>query len=146
MDVLIRPVEERDFPRIVGLFREFAEFENLPGSMVNTLDRLQEEKEYFQCFVAETSDGDIIGYATWFFGYFTWSGKALYMDDLYIRPAWRGRGIGTRLIREVIRLAKASGCHKMRWQVADWNHSAIRFYDALGALRDPLNRNCDLDL
>lgn len=146
MAVRIRKGTQRDYPGILELFREFAHFEKLPELMVNSLERLQQEKKHFHCFVAVEPGGSIAGYATWFYAYFTWSGKAIYMDDLYVKPAYRGLGIGLRLIRKVMEQGRASGCHKMRWQVADWNEQAIGFYEKLGAVRDPVNRNCDLEL
>ncbi|MCD8166713.1 MAG: GNAT family N-acetyltransferase [Bacteroides sp.] len=85
-----------------------------------------------------------MGYVTFFFARYTWSGKALYMDDLYIRPTFRGKGLGTKLIDKVIQYAKENNCHKLRWQVSDWNEPAIRFYKNLGANIDTVERNCDL--
>jgi len=103
-----------------------------------------EEKEFFHCFVAETSDKQIIGYATYFFGYYTWIGKSVYMDDLYVKPEYRASGTGTRLISMVIETAKSSRCHKLRWQVSDWNIPAIGFYKSIGAVIDSTEHNCDL--
>lgn len=143
-DVYIRPVEEKDYRQIVDLFSDFALFEKMPDKMVNSVDRMIAEKEYFNCFVAVSPDDQIIGYATYFFGYYTWTGKSLYMDDLYVKPEFRGVGIGTRLIKRVIDLAKDSGCHKMRWQVSQWNVPAIDFYTSLGASIDNTEQNCDL--
>jgi diamine N-acetyltransferase len=94
----------------------------------------------------EPTNERIIGYASWFFTYFTWSGKGIYLEDLYVQPAYRSSGIGRRLIETVMERGRASGCHLMRWQVADWNHRAIGFYESLGAIRDVVNRNCDLVL
>ena len=143
-DVEIRPVEEKDYRQIVDLFSDFALFEKLPDKMVNSVDRMIAEKEYFKCFVAVSADNRIVGYATYFFAYYTWIGKSLYMDDLYVRHEFRGIGIGTRLIQRVIDLAKDSGCHKMRWQVSQWNEPAIDFYKSLGASIDNTEQNCDL--
>jgi GNAT superfamily N-acetyltransferase len=68
------------------------------------------------------------------------------MDDLYVRPEYRGKGIGTHLVQKIISLAKASACHKLRWQVSNWNTTAIDFYKSLGASIDPVEQNCDLAL
>lgn len=141
---LIRSAEETDFVQIVRLFEEFAAFEKLPQKMTNSVNRMIDEKEFFHCFVAETSDGEIIGYVTYFFCYYTWTGKSLYMDDLYVKQAYRGKGIGSKLMDKVIRFAKESGCHKLRWQVSNWNTPAIRFYKKLGADVDNVEQNCDL--
>lgn len=145
MNIEIRRADELDFEQIVGLFKEFAEFERTPEKMLNSVDRMKAEKDFFNCFVA-VNDGNIIGYVSWFFCYYTWSGKAVYMDDLYVQPVFRGKGIGKQLLNEVLILAKESGCHKMRWQVSVWNSEAIDFYKSLGAVVDPVEQNCDLDL
>lgn len=143
-DITIRPVEEKDFPQIVDLFSEFALFEKMPDKMANSVDRMIAERDFFNCFVAVSSDDGIIGYATYFFAYYTWIGKSLYMDDLYVKPEFRGNGVGSRLIKQVVYLAMDSGCHKLRWQVSQWNEPAIEFYKSLGASIDNTEQNCDL--
>ena len=143
-DITIRPVDEKDFPQIVDLFSEFALFEKMPDKMVNSVDRMKAERDFFNCFVAVSADNRIIGYVTYFFAYYTWIGKSLYMDDLYVKPEFRGNGVGTRLIQQVANLAKNSGCHKLRWQVSQWNSPAIDFYKSLGATIDNTEQNCDL--
>ena len=145
-NITIRHATEADFPRLLELFTEFAEYEKLPELMVNTPERMKSEAEFLHCFVAVDPGGILIGYATWFFTYFTWSGKGIYMDDLYVQPGYRRSGTGTRLLEAVRALGKSAGCHLMRWQVSDWNISAIGFYESLGAKRDLVNRNCDLQL
>ncbi len=146
MDISIREATENDYWAIVEMFKEFAHFEHLDERLVNTVERMTEEKEYFHCFVAVNPQDEILGYATHFFAYFTWTGKSLYMDDLYVREKYRGAGIGKLLINKVIDFAKSTGCHKVRWQVSDWNAPAIGFYKSLGAVVDAQERNCDLDL
>jgi ribosomal protein S18 acetylase RimI-like enzyme len=144
--ITIRPVREEDFSAIVQLFHEFAHFEYLDERMTNSVAQMKAEKEYFNCFVAVNNQQEIVGYATYFYAYFTWIGKSLYMDDLYVKESHRSRGIGTLLINNVIAFAKANGCHKLRWQVSDWNAPAIGFYKSIGAVIDAQERNCDLDL
>jgi len=146
MTVKIREATVEDYEVIVELFREFAHFEHLDERMTNSVDRMKAEKDYFNCFVAVNESDKIVGYATYFFSYFTWTGKSLYMDDLYVTEAWRGAGIGTILLNKVIAFARASGCHKLRWQVSDWNAPAIGLYKSLGAVIDAQERNCDLDI
>jgi len=144
MEITIRNAVESDFPQIVDLFMEFATFEKMPDKMTNTVEKMIEEKDFFHCFVAESSDKKIIGYATYFFGYYTWIGKSVYMDDLYVKPEYRASGTGTLLIGRVIELAKSSQCHKLRWQVSNWNNPAIGFYKSIGATIDSTEQNCDL--
>lgn len=144
MTVTIRKIDERDFLVLISLFKEFALFEKLPEKMTNSVEQMLREKEYLTGFVAVNDADEILGYATYFFGYYTWIGKSLYMDDLYVRPNFRGAGVGTKLIKEVIAYAKAEKCKKLRWQVSEWNQPAIDFYKSLGANVDAVESNCDL--
>lgn len=144
MMINIREAQIADFEQINALFKELAEFEQLPEKMTNTVDRMIAEKDFFNCFVAETADKRIIGYVTYFFCYYTWTGKALYMDDLYVKTDFRGQGIGSMLIHKIIAYAKETGCHKLRWQVSEWNKPAIEFYQKLGAEINHVEQNCDL--
>ena len=144
MEIYIRLAEEADFERLIELMGEFAEFENHPEAMMNSVDRMKREKEYFSCFVAETENSIIVGYAAWFFAYYTWTGKALYIDDLYVQEEFRGRGIGKMLLNKIIEFATGTGCHKIRWQVSDWNEKARGMYRSMGAEIDTTKYNCDL--
>jgi len=144
MTVTIRKIEESDYLVLISLFKEFALFEKLPEKMTNSVEQILREKEYLTGFVAVNDVDEIVGYATYFFGYYTWIGKSLYMDDLYVRPNFRGAGVGTKLINEVITFAKAENCKKLRWQVSEWNQPAIDFYKSLGANVDAVESNCDL--
>jgi len=144
MTVTIRKIEESDYLVLISLFKEFALFEKLPEKMTNSVEQMLREKEYLRGFVAVNDVDEIVGYATYFFGYYTWIGKSLYMDDLYVRPDFRGAGVGAKLISEVIAFAKAENCKKLRWQVSEWNQPAIDFYKSLGANVDAVESNCDL--
>jgi GNAT superfamily N-acetyltransferase len=85
-----------------------------------------------------------MGYVTYFFAYYTWTGKSLYMDDLYVREKYRRKGLGALLINKVIDYAKEEKCNKLRWQVSNWNEPAITFYKSLGAEIDNIEQNCDI--
>jgi GNAT superfamily N-acetyltransferase len=104
---------------------------------------MREEKKYFDFFVAEM-EGEIVGMALYFFAYYTWVGKSLYLDDLYVKPAFRGQNIGKALLEKVIEVAKDEKCKRMRWQVLDWNTSAIEFYKKMNATLSQEWINCDL--
>jgi GNAT superfamily N-acetyltransferase len=144
MDIKIRKAEEQDFVQILELIHELAVFENQADQLLNSVERMMAEKEFFHCFVAETADHKIVGYATYIFCYYTWVGKSLYMDDLYVLQEYRGNGIGTRLIRKVLDYARETNCHRLRWQVSNWNAKAIDFYKSLGAVINETERNCDV--
>ncbi len=146
MKIQIRQARESDFAQIIELFKEFAEFEKSPEKMTNSVDRMHKEKECFHCFVAENEEGEIVGYSTYFFSYYTWIGKSLYMDDLYVKENYRKKGIGKRLLGSVIEFAKKEECNKVRWQVSNWNKNGQEFYKGMGAEIDDVEWNCDLIL
>lgn len=143
--VVIRKADESDFPAILMLIMEFALFQKTPEKCTTTVVQMTEDKDLFQCFVAEV-DANIIGFASFFFAYYSWSGKALYLDDLYITADYRRQNIGTSLLHRVRQLAIQENCKKLRWQVSNWNMDAIRFYKEWGASIDWVEINCDLDL
>lgn len=146
MIIHIDPIQESDFAKLVELFKEFAIYEKVPERMTNTLDQMNLEKDMINGFVAKNESDEIIGYVIVFFAYYTWVGKSLYMDDLYVREEYRGKGVGTLLINKVKEYAIEKKCNKLRWQVADWNDLAIGFYKSIGAQIDNIERNCDLML
>jgi len=143
MDLTIRKATEEDFPGILLLINEFAAFQKTPEKVIITLDQMINEKEYFQCFVAEAGDDEIAGFATFFIVYYSWSGKAVYLDDLYVKEDYRKQGIGKQLLETVINLARDQQCKKVRWQVSGWNTNAIEFYKKIGATIDKTEINCD---
>ena len=144
MEIRIRKIVEQDYAALILLFREFALFEKLPDKMTNSLEQMFEDKDHLMGFVAVNTQNEITGYVTYFFAYYTWTGKSLYMDELYVRQEFRAKNIGTQLINRVITLAKTENCKKLRWQVSEWNQPAIEFYKRLGAGIDSVESNCDL--
>lgn len=126
------------------MIKEFAEFQKTPKKLTISVEKMIEDKDLFQCFVAESNSQEIIGFASYFFAYYSWSGKAIYLDDLYVREDYRNKGIGKKLFGEVINLAKIENCKKIRWQVSNWNQKAIQFYQKMGATLDYVEINCDL--
>jgi GNAT superfamily N-acetyltransferase len=86
----------------------------------------------FRALIAEW-DGEPAGYALVFDFYSTWRGRQLFLEDWFVRPHFRGRKIGKRLLAAVARIAERDGCHGMRWEVLDWNRTAVEFYTSLGA-------------
>ena len=141
--IQIRPAVENDFPAILELIRELAAFEKAPHRVHNTVKQMQAEKDYFRALVAQTEQGEIVGMALFYFAYYTWVGKSLYLDDLYVREKWRGRGIGRRLLNRVLQIAEENQCKRVRWQVLRWNKPAIDFYRKIGATLDDEWINCD---
>lgn len=133
MKLIIRYATEADFPSILGLIRELADFEHASDQVTNNLELMKREKQHFNCAVAESDDGEIIGMALWFIAYYTWVGKSLYLEDLYVKEKYRNQKAGTALLNKVFEVARAENCKRLRWQVLDWNSNAINFYRKAGA-------------
>lgn len=145
MNVTIRKAEARDYPAILSLIKELAHFERAPEKVSNTVEQMNEESSHFSALVAEKDDGEIIGMAVFFFAYFTWVGKSLYLDDIYVKKEYRGNKTGTKLLERVVNYARSEKCKRLRWQVLDWNDDAIEFYEKYGATLDNGWINCDME-
>jgi GNAT superfamily N-acetyltransferase len=139
----IRPIERRDYEELLLMFQEFATFQKAAGNVQNSVGLMEQESEYLHGYVIEAESGELAGYVTFFYAYFTWSGKSIYLDDLYVKPAFRKKGWGKKLLLSVIDKAGGEGCKKVHWQVSKWNEHAIDFYKSLGAIVDDVELNCD---
>ncbi|MBV6424303.1 MAG: hypothetical protein NAOJABEB_02113 [Steroidobacteraceae bacterium] len=133
----IRTALAGDAPVLLSLIRGLADYERLAHEVVATEAQLATElgaaHPVVHALVAE-QDGEAVGFALYFFSFSTFVGRqGLYLEDLYVRPASRGRGIGRALLGELARRAAARGCGRMEWSVLDWNVDAQRFYEGLGA-------------
>jgi len=145
MNISIREATEADFPAILSLIKELADFEKAPEKVTNSVEQMNREKDLFRCFVAETESKEIAGMALYFFAYYTWVGKSLYLEDLYIKEQYRRNKVGTALLRKIFEVASAEGCQRVRWQVLNWNKSAIEMYRKSGAELDDEWLNCNFD-
>ncbi len=143
---VIRLSGAEDIPHIYSMIRDFAVFQQTPEKVSVTPEQMLADKDLFRCFVAENEQGEIIGFASFYFTYFSWSGRGLYLDDLYVKEAYRKQHAGSSLLNAVIDLAKKERCKKVRWQVSNWNKNAIDFYKKMGAVVDDTEINCDLTL
>jgi GNAT superfamily N-acetyltransferase len=135
----IRAARAEDTALILAFVRELAEFERESGAVKLTEAELARDgffaaggERYFECLIAE-EDGEAAGFALFFPVYSTWRGRALHLEDLFVRPRFRGRGIGKALLRRVAALAVERECALLFWHVLDWNTPAIEFYKSLGA-------------
>jgi len=143
---VIRPAELRDVNAIVALIRELAEFEKLAHLLQATPERLRPhlfgEKPVAEAMVAEW-DGEVAGFALFFVNFSTFLAQpGLYLEDLYVKPARRGQGVGQALLARVGRLVVERGYGRFEWSVLDWNENAIRFYQRMGATVMPDWRIC----
>jgi GNAT superfamily N-acetyltransferase len=133
----IRPATSEDMPLILGFIRELAEYERAPEQAVaRPEDLLRDgwgEAPKFRVLIAEW-DRQPAGFALFFYNYSTWQGRpGLYLEDLFVRPAFRGKGIGKALLMHLAKIAVAENCGRFQWAVLDWNQPSIDFYEALGA-------------
>ena len=145
MNLIIRKANEQDFPAVLSLIKEFSVFQKTPAKVTITLEEMIKGKNVFRCLVAEV-DNKIVGLATFFIAYYSWTGKGMYLDDLYVTESFRKLAIGKRLLHSVIDLAKSEQCKRVRWQVSKWNENAIDFYKKMGATVDGTDINCDLKI
>ena len=145
MNIKIRIATEDDFPEILLMIKALAAFEKAPEKVTNTVALMKKEKDLFHCIVAETDSGGIAGMALYFFAYYTWVGKSLYLDDIYVKESFRKHKIGTELLRKIFEVARLEECKRVRWQVLNWNKAAIQMYSKSGAEIDDEWLNCSFD-
>lgn len=135
-EVRLRPAVAADIPAILELIHELADFEQAPDAAIATpelmYDALFGPQAVAHAIMAE-DDAETFGFALYFFNFSTWTGRrGLYLEDFYVRPSARGRGIGRLLFARLAAIAQERGCGRMELSVLDWNENAIRFYDRQG--------------
>lgn len=145
MDVDIRRIEPDDVSAVVALIREFAEFEHLSKYCEVTVERLREAL-FGNGAVAESliavDEESTIGYALFFPNFSSFRGqRGLYLDDIYVTTAYRGRGIGELMLKKLAGMATSRGFERIDFLVLDWNKKAADFYLKLGAVRDDEERH-----
>ena len=133
----IRPATPDDAGTIAALVRELADYEKLLHEARATDEdfrrELTAENPVIRVLIAEW-DGEPVGFALYFFNFSTFVGRSgLYLEDLFVRPAARAKGVGRALLRALARIARERGCGRMEWAVLDWNEPALRFYRSLDA-------------
>jgi len=140
-NISLKFAEEKDIPVILSLIKELAEYEKLLDKVTVTEERLKEnlfgKRKYAEVIIAEL-DKKPAGQALFFHNFSTFIGKpGIYLEDLYVKPEYRGKGIGKALLKKLIEVAKERNCGRVEWVVLDWNKPAIDFYKKLGA--EPMN-------
>ncbi|GAC1628948.1 MAG: GNAT family N-acetyltransferase [Candidatus Acidiferrum sp.] len=132
----IRPATIADVPLLKTFLHELAEYERLPNAVLTTEDSLAKDgfgpSPKFRALIADW-DAQPVGYAVIYDCYSTWRGPGIFLEDLFVRQPFRGRGIGKALLSRVARIAREEGSYGLRWEVLDWNEPAIQFYKSLGA-------------
>lgn len=144
VSVRIREAKEGDCGNILRLIRELAEYEKLSDQVKISEEALRAdgfgENPFYHCLVAEILPipGEpqgpcVVGYGLYYFIYSTWKGRNIYLEDIYVKPEYRGQGIGSKIIKKVAEVALDKGCSQFRLAVLDWNKRAMNLYKALGA-------------
>lgn len=145
MSITLRPATPEDIPEILSLVRDLAEYERSPEEAKATASQMQRAlfgdpkrdgkgAGIAECIMGEV-DGKVEGLAVYFMNFSTWTGKpGIYLEDLFVRPAARGRGLGKALLSRVAAVAVERGLPRVDWLVIDWNEPAIGFYKSLGAV------------
>jgi GNAT superfamily N-acetyltransferase len=133
----IRPAAEADAALMLDLIRALAIYEREPDAVTATEADIVRDgfgaSPKFRCVIAEW-DGQAAGFAFWFYNYSTWQGQpGLYLEDLFVKPEFRGKGIGKALLLHLAKVASDENCGRFEWSVLDWNTPAIEFYESLGA-------------
>ena len=134
----IRPVRQEEVGIVLQLIHDLAVYEKAPNEVEATEKELLEtifssDPKVF-CDLVEV-DGEIAGMAIWFLNYSTWQGKhGIYLEDLFIKPEFRGRGYGKALLKHLAKVCDEKGYGRFQWWVLDWNTPAIEFYRSLGAI------------
>ncbi len=135
--LIIRQTSKEDIPLIFTLIRELADYEKLSHSVTADEEMLERNlfgKNRYAYVVIAEYEGTTAGQALYFYNFSTFKGKpGIYLEDLYVRPGFRNKGIGKALLSYLIELAKEQDCGRVEWVVLDWNESALNFYKSLGA-------------
>lgn len=136
MNFTIRKAIRKDAPEIMRLIQQLADFENEPDAVEITVKDIEEDgfgtAPKFQCFIAENEE-EVLGMALVYFRYSTWKGNALHLEDLIVDKKFRGKGVGAKLLEEVIKYGDSLQVKRIGWEVLDWNTNAIAFYKKIGA-------------
>ena len=137
MELRIEPARPEDVPLVLELIRELAEYEKEPDAARATAQQIREalfgERAAAEAVIAWV-DGEAAGWALWFQNFSTWTGRpGLWLEDLFVRPRFRRRGVGRELLTYLASLCLQRGYGRFEWSVLDWNTGAIEFYESLGA-------------
>jgi GNAT superfamily N-acetyltransferase len=134
----IRPAQPQEVGIVLQLIHDLAEYEKAPNEVEATereiLETIFSSDPKVFCDLVEV-DGEIAGMVIWFLNYSTWQGKhGIYLEDLFIKPKYRGRGYGKALLKHLAKICDEKGYGRFQWWVLDWNSPAIEFYRSLGAV------------
>ncbi|MEN8433677.1 GNAT family N-acetyltransferase [Clostridium septicum] len=133
---VLRETSVEDIQIILSLIKDIAEYENMLDQVIATEDSLREsifENNRAKVLLGEL-DGKVVGYALYFYNFSTFVGReGLYLEDIFINPKVRGKGLGKEIFKVLGKIAKKNGCKRMEWVCLDWNKPSINFYKSLGS-------------
>jgi GNAT superfamily N-acetyltransferase len=133
----IRVAGANDCSEILKLIKELAVFEKQPNAVILSEEELIKsafsENPWVYVYVAEI-DSKVVGMALYYYGFSTWKGRSLHLEDLIVNENYRKLGIGKALMNQILQLAKTEKVERMSWEVLDWNEPAIKFYESLGTI------------
>jgi len=145
----IRRAEQKDCQRLLELVHELALYEKAPEEVIVTQEHFEASgfgpNPVWWAFVAEV-DGLVIGFALYYVRYSTWKGQRMYLEDLLVTEAWRGKGVGKLLFEALIKEAKQQNWNAICWQVLDWNEPAINFYKKYNTRFEGEWVNCSMEV
>jgi GNAT superfamily N-acetyltransferase len=138
----LRKARKEDLPSIFSLVKALAVFEKAEEEVSATLEEYQKNFQlHFDCWLA-LDQAEVVGIALYYYGFSTWKGKMLYLDDLYIAENHRRKGLAKKLLFELIKEGRKLDCQLIKWQVLDWNKPAIELYASLGMQLERNWYNC----
>ncbi|KAI9445734.1 sortase-like acyltransferase [Russula earlei] len=145
----IRRAEQKDCSRLLELIHELAVYEKAPQEVTVTQEHFEVSgfgaNPVWWAFVAEV-DGLVVGFALYYVRYSTWKGQRMYLEDILVTEAWRGKGVGKLLFEALSEEAKQKGWNAICWQVLDWNERAINFYKKYHARFEEEWVNCSMEV
>jgi GNAT superfamily N-acetyltransferase len=146
--ISIRKALEEDATFLLEMIHGLAEYEKAPEQVTLSLDQLTKDgfsnDRFFKSIILEINNKKV-GMAIYYNRYSTWKGKSLYLEDLYVIPEFRGRGLGLKTMKYLAQEAVKTGCKRFEWQVLDWNEPSIQFYKKLNTDLDGEWVNCRLE-
>lgn len=135
--LVLRIAEEKDCQLILDLIKELAVYEKMLDQVAGTVETLRKsifEQKAARVIIAEYED-NVVGYALYFYNFSTFIGKAgIYLEDIYVRPEYRGKGFGKTLLSQIATIAKENDCERVEWSCLNWNKPSIQFYESIGAV------------
>lgn len=147
MEITIRRALKSDCPRMLELVHELATFERAPQEVTVTLEHFEQsgfgDHPVYWAFVAENGS-EIVAFALYYIRYSTWKGQRMYLEDILVTEAWRGKKIGQMLFDRLIVEARERKLEGISWQVLEWNEAAIKFYKKYNAAFDGEWVNCSI--